>query len=186
MVMSILPELRQIACRATRDDFERDHRGLFLLATLPSKSEDFDFNTAVVDNPMARAEEMLSGDAELLLANNRLYRIAKTPRNPWKSKITIGRASNNDVIIRHPSVSKLHAYFGHSEGAPTVSTTLVDAGSANGSVVNGHTAPPDEPVAIEPGALVKLGDVECELLDAGQLHDAIRALFPTPELFRQT
>lgn len=53
-------------------------------------------------------------------------------------------------------------------------------------MINGRPAPPDEPVAIGPGALIQLGDVECELLDAEHLHDAIRALFPTPELLRQT
>jgi len=184
--MSILPELRQIACRVTRGAFERDHRGLYLLAILPTEQEDFDFNTAVDYDPIAQAEALLSGDAEQLMAYNRLHRLAKTPRNPWQSKITVGRASNNDMILRHPSVSKLHAYFQHKEGAPLASTRLVDAGSANGTVVNGHTALPDEPVAVASGSLIRLGDVECELLDAGQLYDTIRDLFPLPELITRS
>ena len=85
------------------------------------------------------------------------------------------------MIIRHPSVSKLHAYFEHKEGVPT---TLVDVGSINGTVVNGHPAPPDEPVPIAPGSLLIVGDVDCEVLDARELHATIRALFPTPELLR--
>ncbi len=180
--MSILPELRQVACRVARTVFEREHRGLYLLATLPGKDDDLDFHTNVIQDPMAQAEELLSGDAEELLANNRLTLIAKTPRNPWQSKITIGRASNNDVIIRHPSVSKLHAYFEHPDGVPT---TVVDVGSVNGTVVNGLPALPDAPMAITPGTLLLLGDVECELLDAAGLHDTIRAVFPTAELFRR-
>jgi len=87
------------------------------------------------------------------------------------------------VIIRHPSVSKLHAYFEHPQGVPT---KLVDVGSVNGTVINGHPALPDAPVPIAPGALLQVGDVDCELLDTGQLYDTIRALFPTKELFRRT
>jgi FHA domain len=180
--MSILPELRQIACKVTRGAFERDHGGLYLLATLPSERDDLDFHTEVVHNPMAQAEDLLSGDAEQLLANNRLSLIAKTPRNPWQSKITIGRASNNDVIIRHPSVSKLHAYFEHPDGVPS---SVVDVGSVNGTVINGHPALPDTPMAIAPGAFLQVGDVECELLDAPALYETIRSLFPTAELFRR-
>lgn len=180
--MSILPELRQTACEIARDAFVQKHRGLYLLATLPSENDDLDFHTAVVHDPTAQAEEMLSGNAEELLANNRLYLIAKTPRNPWQSKITIGRASNNDVIVRHPSVSKLHAYFEHPDGIPR---TLVDVGSANGTVVNGHPALPDVPMEVASGTLLQVGDVECELLDAEQLHETIRALFPTVELFQR-
>lgn len=183
--MSVLPELRQIACRVARDAFERDHDGLYLLAMLPSEEEDLDFHTAVANDAMAQAEALLSGDAEQILANKRLFRIEKTPRNPWQSKITIGRASNNDLIIRHPSISKLHAYFQHDAAAPASRPKLVDAGSANGTVVNGRPAPPDEPVDAASGSLLQLGDVECELLDAGQLHETIRALFPTPELLRR-
>ena len=183
--MSMLPELRLIACRIARDTFAREHAGLYLLAVLPSEAEELDFHTAVADNPMAQAEAALSGDAEQLLANKRLFRIAKTPRNPWQTKITIGRASNNDLIIRHPSISKLHAYFEHNEGAPTTVSKLVDTGSANGTVVNGRLAPPDEPVDVASGALLQVGDVECELMDAGLLHETIRTLFPTPELLRR-
>lgn len=182
--MSILPELRLIACKLSRREFEREHPGLYLLATLPDEEheEDFEFHTALIQDPTAQTEAMLAKDAAELLANNRLYLVAKTPRNPWNSKITIGRASNNDVILRHASVSKLHAFFEVRGATPT---TLVDAGSANGTVVNGFDAPADEPVAVEPGSLLRVGDVECELLDAGQLHEAIRALFPTAALLRE-
>jgi hypothetical protein len=41
-------------------------------------------------------------------------RVEKTDRNMWKSRISVGRATNNDLIIRHDSVSKLHPPRGPS------------------------------------------------------------------------
>ena len=57
--MSMLPELRLIACRIARDTFEREHAGLYLLAILPSEEEELDFHTAVAENPLAQAEAAL-------------------------------------------------------------------------------------------------------------------------------
>jgi pSer/pThr/pTyr-binding forkhead associated (FHA) protein len=48
--------------------------------------------------------------------------------------LTIGRATNNDVVILAPNVSKLHCYLMRTpEGA-----TLSDAGSHNGTTVRGQ------------------------------------------------
>lgn len=50
-------------------------------------------------------------------------------------KISVGRASDNDIIINHPSVSRYHMeLFYDSEG----NTFLTDLNSANGTFVNGQ------------------------------------------------
>lgn len=181
--MSILYQLREVACRTSRDVFERDFTGMYLLVTLPDDDDDddYDFHTAAVQVPGSPSEAALLQELDDRLAGNQLFRVGKSSRNPWKSRITMGRAKNNDLILRHPSVSKLHAFF---EGPATAPTTVVDVGSANGTVINGRQAPVDEPVPVEPGAVLRVGDVDCELLDAGQLHETIRALFPTANLVR--
>ena len=48
--------------------------------------------------------------------------------------ITIGRAGTNHLIVRHPSLSRIHAEL-HKSGGHWV---LIDRGSRNGVRVNGH------------------------------------------------
>lgn len=50
-------------------------------------------------------------------------------------RITVGRASGNDIVLRFPQVSKIHAYF--IAPAPGAGLLLVDCGSTNGTRVNG-------------------------------------------------
>ena len=65
----------------------------------------------------------------------------------------VGRSSDNDFQIIHPTVSSAHCEFMLAEG----SVTLRDLDSTNGTFVN------DEPVReiqLVPGQTVRLGDVE--------------------------
>ena len=98
------------------------------------------------------------------------YPLRKNPKNPWKDRIIIGRATNNDVVLRHTSVSKVHARATCRNGR----WTLVDAKSTNGTTVDG--------VALEPGGegaplfsntVVKVGGVVCTVLSSAELHKAL-------------
>jgi translation elongation factor P/translation initiation factor 5A len=60
--------------------------------------------------------------------------LVKTSRNVFSSKITVGRATNNDVIIRAQMISKAHATFVLDDGDRI---KLMDMGSANGTMING-------------------------------------------------
>lgn len=60
--------------------------------------------------------------------------LAKRKGNPFPNMINIGRASNCDIVLLLPSVSKIHSYFQPgAEGA----WDLVDCRSRNGTFVNG-------------------------------------------------
>ncbi|MFH1918888.1 MAG: FHA domain-containing protein [Planctomycetota bacterium] len=65
----------------------------------------------------------------------RVSPLLKSDRNGYKSKIMVGRARNNDVIIRASKISKLHASFS-LDGKGGYS--LQDMGSMNGTMVNGE------------------------------------------------
>lgn len=69
--------------------------------------------------------------------------------------ISIGRASDNDVIVDDPQVSRHHCQLKLRHGAYSLS----DLGSRNGSSVNGQ--PVDE-IALGPGDLIRIGDTEIE------------------------
>ena len=68
--------------------------------------------------------------------------------------ILVGRASSSDVLVDHPSISKLHARI---RRAPDGTYTLQDAGSRNGTAIAGKPVGSAE-VALPPGATVRLGD----------------------------
>jgi translation elongation factor P/translation initiation factor 5A len=77
--------------------------------------------------------------------------LVKTSRNVFSSKITVGRATNNDVIIRAQMISKAHATFLLDDGDRV---KLMDMGSANGTMVNGRRLKKREMVPVGSGDTV--------------------------------
>jgi hypothetical protein len=69
--------------------------------------------------------------------------------------IGIGRASDNDVIVDDPMVSRHHCQLKLQHGA----YSFIDLGSRNGSTVNGQTV---SQVALGPGDVIRIGDTEIE------------------------
>ena len=69
--------------------------------------------------------------------------------------IGIGRASDNDVIVDDPMVSRHHCQLKLQHGA----YGFTDLGSRNGSTVNGETV---SQIALGPGDLIRIGDTEIE------------------------
>jgi hypothetical protein len=69
--------------------------------------------------------------------------------------IGIGRASDNDVIVDDPMVSRHHCQLKLQHGA----YSFTDLGSRNGSTVNGQVV---SQVALGPGDVIRVGDTEIE------------------------
>ncbi|MDY0000407.1 MAG: FHA domain-containing protein [Polyangia bacterium] len=189
--MEFLQRIRQIACRLDLDRFVMAHGGLYLFGSFPRvdqrSSDSWSFNT----NPRFRVEDAQKRIAQMdegrLLSGRFLLRIEKSDRNPWAGRISLGRAPNNDLVIRHPSVSKLHAHFllgGRLSqvGVTPMTIRITDVGSHNGTSLNGDFLKPDEVRATGSGDVLTFGDVECDLLEAGALHDRIREILPTVDV----
>ncbi len=83
----------------------------------------------------------------------------------------MGRTRNCDVVLRHPSVSKLHAHFRRNEQGQLV---LVDNGSQNGTRVNGKVLSESEPQEVAVGDVIQFGRLTTSLLDAAALFDLVR------------
>ena len=67
------------------------------------------------------------------------------------STLTLGRDDHNDIVLADPKVSRLHARVECGDQG----CVLIDAGSANGTFVEGEII---ERVTLHPGILIKLGN----------------------------
>ncbi len=95
---------------------------------------------------MARMHEAVHPEA-------RLEWLKKSERNPFAALITVGRARNNDVVIEHPTVSKLHVIFTRVGPGWQVS----DEGSSNGTFHNGVKLTAREKRPVSDGDSLRLG-----------------------------
>lgn len=88
----------------------------------------------------------------------------------FTDRISIGRATNKDIVLRHHSVSKFHAWFEIDESG---TFHVADADSKNSTWVNGSALVPRELTPIQPGDLLRFGLVEAVLVSAQALWDAL-------------
>ena len=83
--------------------------------------------------------------------------------------ITLGRAPDNDVVVPDVSISRFHAFV--KEGGAS-RWLMQDAGSTNGTTVNGRSVPRQghgPPSELASGDDVRLGQVELTFLDSEAL-----------------
>jgi hypothetical protein len=96
--------------------------------------------------------------------------LVKVEGNPFPDRISLGRASNCDVVIRDWSVSKLHA---HVKVIGPDAAEIIDVKSSNGTRVNDMWLTPMEPERLGTGHTVVLGSVVMQFLDPGGLYDVL-------------
>lgn len=93
-------------------------------------------------------------------------------RDPSKGPIvTLGREARQDVVIPDMSVSRFHAF---AKPGPDGAFLLQDAGSTNGTTVNGQsvlTAGAGPARRLAPGDNVRLGHIELTFTDARALRE---------------
>jgi FHA domain len=97
-----------------------------------------------------------------------IYPLAKKPGASFRDRITIGRTSNNDVVILHSSVSRLHAYVREADG-----WVVADAGSKNGSWLGDEPLEARRETALPPGAILRLGDVQLLFYRSTELFELL-------------
>jgi hypothetical protein len=86
-------------------------------------------------------------------------------------RVSVGRATNNDIVIRDDSVSKLHAWFARGEEG---NIYVADAGSKNKTIVNGTALPLQSPEEMVAGDSIRFGVAEAILCPAGVFWQALR------------
>jgi pSer/pThr/pTyr-binding forkhead associated (FHA) protein len=93
--------------------------------------------------------------------------LKKAPGNPWKDRVSLGRARNNDLMIRTPSISKLHA---HCILGDDGEVSLIDLGSTNGTLRNGRRLDPNQAEKLKDGDRVRFGSVDTIFYQPASLY----------------
>lgn len=116
-------------------------------------------------------EETLPHGREFPLVPSELevYPLTKKAGASFPDRITIGRTGNNDVVIADASVSRLHAYV-RRDGAEWL---VADAGSKNGSWLDGDPLVARKERPLPSRAVLRLGDVDFTFYLAEDLFDAL-------------
>ena len=175
--MDRFQQLTQAANKLTADEFARQHNHLYLYGSVPESSAMVGYGTFVTAPTMS---EMPRGRSSRGRASTFVDVIEKSGRNDWMRRISVGRSSNNDIIFRHESVSKLHAYFfvraTRRKLKRVEELVLVDAGSSNGTLHNGRSVSrdPDQGKVMAFGDRIAFGEVESEFVDVMTLYQVLR------------
>ena len=161
---------REDARRLSQSDFEQCHGSAFLLLTAAGLNEPrgpaaTEVNLADTDEPASERTASLS----LLV-----YPLRRTERSAGHL-VTVGRTSDNDVVIPDLSISRFHAFV---KPAGDGRFQIQDANSTNGSSVNGTPVLGQghgPAVDLKAGDSVRLGQVELTFLSAQALRDFVLA-----------
>ena len=157
------------ACRLSRADFEEAYGNAFLMLGSIDEAAPAGPGTTMVQLPMP-ADPGAQGSS----FDPRVHPIRRTGRSVGHL-VSLGRTSNNDVVISDVSVSRFHAFL--KQGVAEASWTIQDAGSKNGTIVNGRRVPlqgKGAPVALKSGDRVRVGQVELTFFEAELLIRLLR------------
>jgi len=161
------------ALRWTRDEFVFNNPWLFLVGEPVVQAPRVAMKT-LINSPALRRIDTVAPEATPSDGGGstiELIAVAVRKRHDiFPEMITIGRTSNNDVVIPDATISKFHAYFRTTE----TGLELVDAGSRNGTRVMGRVLVPKQPAEVSVGARVKFGSIDLTLRDAADTWEVIR------------
>lgn len=158
--------------------FRRLHPRAFLLVKrYPTDKEEFMFPKTVL-SPVTDLDELKrKGMGERVETSQiplpgTVIPLLKTDRNAYTSRITVGRAKNNDIVIRAAKISKVHCAFVIDKKK----YELLDMGSANGTTVNGVRLKANKQVRLKSRDLVSFHRHEFEFLEVKEFIEMLREL----------
>jgi hypothetical protein len=196
LLMDIFEKLFASSIQNSEAGFVRENVGPFLLRRktdeeVKNHEAESSFRTANTEESGARRlsrapvlinEESLSMErprfsqsGELMLpgpstsqAPYACYSVEKTNRNIFSNGITIGRTSNNDVVIVLASISKFHAWLKKEAG----SYILYDAINSQGTFVGTQKVSPngEQGIVLRNGVEIGLGTNKLTFFDAVGLY----------------
>ena len=99
--------------------------------------------------------QMFAGSSgNMVHPDARVVWLVKSDRNPFAGLVTLGRAKNNDIVLPHPSISKMHAIFHQGPNQ----WLIEDRKSTNGTFLDGVKLVSEKRYTLNEGASLRLGD----------------------------
>jgi hypothetical protein len=95
-----------------------------------------------------------------------VHPLVKGGKSPFADMISVRRTGNNDEVLSDVSVSRFHLYFRNQED----NWLVCDAGSRNGTLLNGTLLKPNEKTPISSGAQLRIGDVSTVFFAPADLY----------------
>jgi pSer/pThr/pTyr-binding forkhead associated (FHA) protein len=119
---------------------------------------------------VSRKPAILLDDSVFASLGAGLFPVQKSGRNPYDAFVFIGRGTTSDIVLRHHSVSKSHAYL-----ASTAQGWLLhDNRSRNGTFVDGQRLVAEEPMPLRGRVLLTFGTMQTYFLDPKALADLVK------------
>jgi FHA domain len=151
-------------------------RGMLGATMPPPVVESIEFHTVVVSPRPRRGSDPspLPQQVAARLESGSHFAVPLRKRQgadaAFMDRISVGRARNKDIVLRHSSVSKFHAWF-ESDGSGECFVS--DAGSKNATQLNGSPLLPRSRTKIEPGDVLRFGSIEAFLCSPTILFEAL-------------
>lgn len=143
----------------------------YFLYKHPKTVRDHPFSEPDIDY----ATRTLSLNFDPLPGESQVVAVKKNPDNPFPDRLTIGRATNCDVVIRLAFVSKVHAHL-FIQGASGEQLTLRDNKASNFTFHNHRRLEPGSSRVVKLGDILSFGALDLELIDAARLYEILRAV----------
>lgn len=124
-----------------------------------------------VDSDIDYATKAIDLNFDPLPTEPQVVPVKKNPGNPFPDRLTIGRATNCDVVLRFAFVSKVHAHL-FIQGDKL---TLRDNKASNATFHNRRKLEPGSSRSIKLGDTLGFGALDLELVDAARLYQLLRA-----------
>ena len=142
---SILEGYLPLAKRLARAHFVSRFDHPFLLQHVApddgGEAEDFRFATVEGSDADIEGLDSLLGIGPDGMMRLEVVKVVKRDSNGFEGMVNFGRTENNDIQRDHDLISKFHAYFMRDVFADFY--TLIDAGSTNGTFLNGKRLLPN-------------------------------------------
>ncbi len=165
-MQQITPYLRT-ARLVTRAEFVTQYPGHYFVkrpragASSPKQEGSFGFNTVAAKI-----------DVDPFADEWRIVPVEKREGNPFPERLTVGRATNSDVLLRVPFVSKVHA---HVIREPDGSFSIHDNNPSNRTFLKNRVLEAGATRKLAVGDAVAFGSLEFEFVDAARLYDILIA-----------
>jgi hypothetical protein len=151
-------EVREELDALGKDGFVKRHGKFYLVVTDASVLDDF-----------AEFVNTATRDANDIASKGGLKNMDVRPLQPGESgKISVGREA--DVSIAQKSISKVHCWFAISGGL----LQLSDAGSKNGTWLNGRALKASQWVPVDVGDTINFGSVTATIWAIDDLAAALK------------